>query len=142
MKGWWNPMASSRVLPHVVTIFNYVGKDDDGKPKYQATLLSGVYFREHRAVNGISAPDDYAIAHIFDKGTIASDGRRFLDRYEWDDKLDHTGFWTLRDDGKDYIAEGDVRLFGIYASHAHRIVRVKRNLAGNKRMWGWKVAAQ
>lgn len=90
-------MASSHVLPHVVTIFNYVGKGDDGKPKYQATLLSGVYFREHRAVNGISAPDDYAIAHIFDKGTIASDGRRFLDRYEWDDKLDHTGFRRKQD---------------------------------------------
>ena len=85
---------------------------------------------------------DSIYSTVFAKIHAREQRRRFLDRYEWDDKLDHTGFWTLRDDGKDYIAEGDVRLFGIYASHAHRIVRVKRNLAGNKRMWGWKVAAQ
>ena len=135
-------MASNKVLPHVITVFNYVGKDEIGKPKYQATLLTGTYFREHRAVNGISDPNDYAVAHIFDFGTRASDGRRFVDRFEWDEMADHSGAWTLRDDGKDYVAEGDVRLFGIQASHAHRIFYVKRNLAGSKRMWGWRIAAQ
>lgn len=151
-------MASNWMCPHVVTLYNRNGEDADGIAQYVVTVLNGVYFRESRGVTGLSAPEDQAVAHIFDDivSAVPGDGtqidtslasevpegeRPFMDWDKWEKTTDREQFWTLRDGGTDFIARGDTHELSPKAANAYRITAVKRNDAGSRRMWNWRVTA-
>ena len=163
-------MPTKRMIQHSVTLFNRSGSNPDGSPAYVVTVLSNVYYRENKGVGGMYNPADHAVVHIFDDSVVATPGddtqldtslyeslngesyeraldtpkgeKPYLPEEEWDVCENKEQYWTLHGKGNDYIVRGDASFVPLDYSAARRIVNVKRNQAGNRRMHGWKVTAE
>lgn len=138
-------MASRRVCPHTVTIFNYLGEDGDGNAEYSASVLKYVHAHIKEGIGAKSVADDETRVHIFDS-TFECD-KSYLPESEWlalssEDKKKH---WTLNAKGRDYFCFGD---FGSSESNLpdfnllFRIVGFSRLEMGSKRLHHWKVVAE
>lgn len=141
-------MASKRMLLDSVTIFNYLGEDDDGNALYQPTIIQNVYVRMAQGISlgrtesGVSLqPQDELIAYIFDKGSKAENS--IIPFSEWDALADKSGYWTIHDDGKDLMVIGlptpteeGAPPDGVQVFKASRAIRRK---AGRPRLWHWEV---
>lgn len=161
-------MPSKRMIPHVVTLYNRDGDNEDGSARYVVTVLKNVYRRGDFGVSSISNPADHAVVHVFDMQVSASPGegvtldrslypeevakatpvgrKPFLPENEWAACEHRELYWTLKGDGKDYVTAGDTSSIPasiIFANGlARRITTVKRNCAGSRLMWRWRVTAE
>lgn len=163
-------MPTRRMVPHTVTLFNRSGNNPDGSPSFVVTVLGNVHFRENTGVGGMYNPADHAVVHIFDDTVVATPGdgtvldrsvyeslsedlyeracdtpsgeKPYLPEKEWDAAENKEQYWTLHSKGNDYIVYGDASFTPFDSSVARRIVNVKRNNAGTRRMHSWKVTAE
>lgn len=139
-------MPSRRMTPHVVTLYNRDGDNEDGSARYVVTVLKNVYRRGDFGVSSISNPADHVVVHIFDEQVSAVGGKSFVKEEEWDTCENKDQHWTFQSDGKDYVTAGDTSdtpTAIIFANGlARRITTVKRNCAGSRRMWRWRVTAE
>lgn len=133
------------LLPDSATLYNYLGEDDDGNAVYQRT-----FFSPCRVVLTVGAvmenEDDNICVYLFDMITQATDGknaRSNCDPRAFDTLADKSAYWTLRDDGRDWLAKG------LCASAqppddgtAYALRTAKRNQIGSPRMWHWKVTGR
>lgn len=165
-------MASNRVCPHCVTLFNFMGEDDGGRAMYTSTLLAGVHIHHIEGMGSVDLSKDFTRFHIFDDTTAAQppDGvtidrslfnlspynlRRALDTpegekpyvpyEEWSHTTNKELYWTLNPEGKDYYAIGDHRTTGTeLPTHLtlFRITNFGRREMGSCRMWHWRVESR
>lgn len=134
-------VASLKMLPDTVVLYNYIGEVND-EATYQETVLTRCYcpLNEGADLNlqGKKA-NNSARLYIFDAKTVArsSEGtaRTFLPYHQWKDAADKSAYWTLSDKGTDYILKqgGNTKLRVIGFAH-------KKN--GSRRMWHYEVDAQ
>lgn len=134
-------MATRRILPDTVTVFNYVGEVDDAAT-YQATTIKHCYCPLSEGVqadNRGKRASDRTTLYIFDSASKAYDlegnQRTYLPYNHWKD-LDlnsKKSFWTIGDTGRDYVLKSgcDEKLyFQSFSHHAN----------GSRRMWHFEVS--
>ena len=143
MQGRDNVLTDN--LPDSATLYNYIGEDTDGNALYQRT-----YFNPCRVVLSTGAmmdnEDDNIRAYLFDLKTVAASGdtvRAYCDPRAFDTLADKSAYWTLRDDGRDWIAKGQCSdAAPPENSTAYAVRTIKRNQIGSLRMWHWKVTGR
>lgn len=148
-------MARARMCPHTVTLFNYLGENEDRKAMYSATILYHVHLFDLEGVQGMESTNDHPRMHIFDDQVVAmpSDGtsvylgaynlsllnrlppesipqgeRAFLSFEEWNGLNETTKklFWTLSAEGRDYFAKGEVEISNGKLPEGISLFRVKQ----------------
>ena len=128
-------MASLRMLPHTVELYNRLGEVND-EVMHQRSIITRCYCYSSAASSLTTRgqePKDGAYLYIFDKASIVTDPqtgnvRSFLPYSEWQNQVDKTPYWTLNDD--DYFVMGEQK-FRI-RSHSHKV-------QGSRRMWHFEV---
>lgn len=150
-------MATLRVLPHTVTLYNSLG-EIDYKKSYQITVLEKVYFGYNEGVKSGKTSEDAFTLYYFDNRSAAYnviDGRRisakFLPYHEWYKSLltaptYQRGFFTFSKTGDDYVVRDkvfvdDVKDFARYTDK-FTITHVERYKAGTPRMWHYKCTGE
>lgn len=143
-------MASKRVCPHTITLFNYMGEDAEGKAQYSQTLLQFVHFRDGQGVNSGDTPADSTRLHIFDDTVLSEKG--FMPYTEWValPSEEKPVYWTIsvagaEGGGTDYFAVGDHRSNSMSlptVKELFRITDVIRHAMGRRRMWHWRIEAR
>lgn len=129
-------MASRKILQHTVKLLNYLGEVED-EARYQVTVISNCYCPlllgttlSSQGRNG----NDSARLYAFDAGTKFrnEDGQdvSYIPYSEWKHLEQKDGYWTISDDGNDYILAGEARL---------RITQAVHRKNGGRRMWHWEV---
>lgn len=106
-------MATKRMCPQTVMLYNYVGEVDD-RASYAVTYLHNVKCVSYRGINPTTqgrGEADTAKLYIFDDILYAADTEgnevQYMVYENWK-KLDKkTGYWTLNPDGYDFFYEGD-----------------------------------
>lgn len=138
-------MASKRVCPHTITLFNFVGEDENGNSSYVACVLKNVHCHINEGVGSDGVANDDTRVHIFDD--CVESEKTFLPHNEWlalpDDAKAH--FWTLCPNGKDYFAYGSKALNGTMLPQEctlFRIILVSRRKMGSRRMHHWRIEAR
>lgn len=125
------------------TIFNFIGEDSDGNAVYEKTLLDGC--RVVLSMGAVSEnEDDNLAAYLFDVKTVARSGnivKSYCAPEAYETLIDKSRYWTIRTDGKDWIAKGACDDSGV-PENAFRIRICKRNQIGSQGMWHWKVTAR
>lgn len=143
-------MTGKRMLPHTVTLYNYVGEDTDGKASYVVTVLRNVYCTAQTGTDfdreGKKSTNK-AQLYIFDANSVAesSDGfpKKYLPYSEWLASNHKELYWTLSDQGDDYFAQREIVITRPQdIPCAFRIVNTKRYEAGQRRMWHWTVTGR
>ena len=131
-------MASNRMLPDVVTLFNYVGEIND-KAVYQETTLKHCYcpLNEGADLNRQGKKGkNSARLYIFDRRTIALDElgtkRSYMPYERWKDLDNKSAYWTLSDKGNDYFKKSS-------SNNRLRIEGFSHKVAGSPRMWHFEV---
>lgn len=134
-------MASRRMLPDTVTIFNYIGEVDD-VAKYQATQIKYCYCP---MVDGVMADKkgkktkDSITLYIFDSTSkcMDMDGaiRQFLPCHLWRllSTEDKAQYWTIGDNGKDYVIKNGHTEKLYFQSYSHHV-------NGSRKMWHFEVS--
>lgn len=143
-------MATERMCPHAITLYNFVKVDDDGNDVFSCTFLSSVHVNLGAGTHGVDNPDDEAKVHIFDdlvsaKAADTGARRTFMPYPDWLKSEDKSGYWTLSPQGKDYFVAGTKAVSGTRLptdAELLRIVSVKRLEMGSSRMWHWKIGAR
>ena len=135
-------MATKSVCPHTITIFNYIGEDQDGNAKYTAAVLKYVHAHINEGAGAGDVSKDSTRAHIFDSVTECE--KTFLSHRVWLALPDEekVKYWTLCTDGKDYFAFGEAALFGTKLPDdctLFRINLVARRQIGHRRTWHWRI---
>lgn len=144
-------MAGRRMLPHVVTLFNYAGEDADGRAIYSKTVLRTVYCTAQTGTDfdreGKKSTNK-AVLYFFDTSSVAEseDGapKQFMPYALWvASDSSKEPYWTLSDQGDDYFVQGETDAARPQDVHdAFKIVNAKRYEAGQKRMWHWTVTGR
>lgn len=165
-------MATTRICPHSVTLFNYLGENQNGQAQYACTLLAGVHIFADVGMGNTDLSNDAVRVHIFDDIVAAQptqgvtidknlfnlspfnlaraldtpEGEKpFVPYDEWKNTTDKHQYWTLNPEGRDYIAIGDYRTMQSDLPtycDLFRIVSVGRREMGSRRMWHWRVTAR
>lgn len=130
-------MATKRVCPHTITLFNFTGEDENGNARYNSVLLEWVHVFKKEGINSNNSADDAPHAHIFDDTVIVSSAPNvtldrslynelspyslsralettkgevpFVPYEEWKNTAHQEQYWTLSPEGRDYFALGDQR---------------------------------
>lgn len=134
---------SERVCPHCITLYNFLGEDDDGNAMYASTLLAGVHVYVNEGMGSTDLSNDPTRVHIFDD--TAADEKPFVQFDEWSNASNKEQYWTLNPEGKDYFAIGDHRTTGNALPTEHtlfRITSIGRRQMGSRRMWHWRIEAR
>lgn len=138
-------MASKRACPHTITLFNFVGEDENGNASYAAAVLKNVHCHINEGVGSGDVSNDDTRVHIFDD--CVDSEKDFLPHDEWlalpDDAK--ARYWTLCPNGKDYFALGNKALFGTMLPQdctLFRIILVSRRKMGSRRMHHWRIEAR
>ena len=141
-------MATSRICTDTVTLFNYLGQDENRRAVYQATVLSSVHAAAAEGqIKTASVAEDTLKVLIFDDRLVVSPQREFVPYRAWNSMTadERNGRWTLSPDGKDYLSLGvhetdevghlpeNITLYGIQ--------KVTRHAKGSLRMQYWTVEA-
>lgn len=136
-------MASKRVCPHAITLYNYLG-ETDGKARYARTLITNVHVS---ASGGIAAGDvsrDGVRVYVFDD--VSECEKLYLPCEKWAAGNDHERYWTVHTDGSDYIALGDMPDSDdgtLPTQHTlYKINSISRRQIGSRRVWHWRIEAQ
>ena len=132
-------MATDRICTDTLTVFNCLGRDADRRDHYQATVLHGTH--NAASIGPVTTSQNSADAMktlLFDEKIQTPSGRQFADavRFAIMSRAEQSSHWTLRTDGRDYIAPGEhatddqghlpegVRLY--------RVSRIARHLKGSR----------
>ena len=106
-------MARHRMLPHTITLFNFVGEDENYKSSYMVTILKNVHCVLHKGsvFSTIGTkPNDKADLYIFENYVIATDKdgnkKQYIPPDKWDECTHKERYWTLHDDGTDIFVKG------------------------------------
>lgn len=107
-------MASKRMCPQSVTLYNYVG-EVNRRATYVVTYLHNVKCIVYRGVSSSiqgRGEADTSKLYIFDDILYAANEKneevQYLPHKEWAVLDDKTGYWTLSPDGEDfYISDGE-----------------------------------
>ena len=141
-------MPNKRLLNKSITLFNYIGENDDGKAEYSVTYLDRVAIEK---TTGYSAGTvstnaaDNVILFIFDRQSVAydkyGDRKMFLPYLKWQKSEAKEAFWTIREESqKDFWVEGIVRDTEIKKlPETYRIIRASHLQAGSTRMHHWEI---
>lgn len=131
-------MATKRMLPHTVTLYNYIGEVDD-RAHYQPTVIRHCYAPLKVGVvasNPGRRSSDSGDLYIFDGRSKAysPDGsaRTYLPHDKWMASEEKDKYWTLSDDGKDFYKVTDRDDEVSIRSFSHKV-------AGTKRMFHFEV---
>lgn len=132
-------MGSRRILRDTVSLNNYIGEVND-VATYQETILEHCYCPHDLGISantqGKKATDG-ATLYIFEKNTraLSPEGyaRTFVDSETWEALEDKSPYWTLCDNGRDFIKVDGSNL---------RVTSLSHKVAGSRRMWHYKVAAK
>jgi len=138
-------MASRRMLPDTVKIFNYTG-EKNRVAQYQETTIEHCYCPitfgapvGTRLGGAGKIPDGEGQLFIFDFASKATGpdgaGRSYMPYMDWKNlpEEERTKYWTLNTGGKDYFAKE-----GYEAAH-FKIGHFTHLVAGTKRMWHFEV---
>lgn len=103
-------MTRKRMLPHTITLFNYIGDNENGN-EYAVTIIKNVMCMPAIGTTFTTKGDnsnDYADLYIFENNSIAYDiygnMKTYLPAAQWNELKDKTGFWTLNE--RDYFVKG------------------------------------
>ena len=163
---------SERVCPHCITLYNFLGEDDDGNAMYASTLLAGVHIHVNEGMGSNDLSNDHTRVHIFDDIVAAQppqgveidrslfnltpynlkraldtpEGEKpFVPFDEWSKTTNKEQYWTLSPEGKDYFAIGDYRTTETALPTERTLFRVTtigRREMGSRRMWHWRIEAR
>jgi len=146
-------VASKRVCPHTITIFNFIGEDPEGNAMYAAAVLSNVHAHINEGMGAGDVSNDKTRVHIFDD-TVECE-KSFLPHGEWNalPEEEKVKFWTLCPEGKDYFSQGSLQQYDpATPTNApvtlprnvvlFRIMLISRLQMGRPRMWHWRVEAR
>ena len=138
-------MASKRMCPDTVTLYNYIG-EVGGRATYIKTYLQNVkcivYLGVGTSTQG-RGESDTSMLYIFDDMLYAvnEDGEevQYMPYEEWLKLEDKAGYWTLNFDGDDFYVKGE-RIDAIpKKTKKFRIVGFKRLDQGRPRMAHFEV---
>ena len=136
---------SNEMLPDSATLYNYAGEDAEGYAQYHRTLLMPCRVTLSVGTR-LEKEGDNIKAYLFDAATVASNGeteKSYCDPRAYDTLTDKRAHWTLRDDGHDWIAMGNVSgETPPKDGTAYAIRTVKRNTAGSPALRHWKVTGR
>ena len=106
-------MASKRMCPQTVTLYNYVG-EVGGRATYIKTYLHHVKCIVYRGADTSMqgrGESDTSKLYIFDDILYAANeaGKevQYLPYDEWSQLEDKTGYWTLSAEGDDFYVDGE-----------------------------------
>lgn len=136
-------MATKRMCPHRITLFNFLGEDQEGNAQFSSVLLMNVHVNRKDGVNATNSAADAPHVHIFDDLAESSPEKTFLPFDEWKALSgERDQYWTLNPEGGDYFAVGDHRTAdgrlpdGVAV---YKIINVARRDVGKSRMWHWRI---
>ena len=134
-------MANRRMLPDKITLYNYVG-EEGYNAVFQETVISHCYCPVTLGASEAGAersPTDSADLFIFDFASEATDSEgnkvQYLPCDQWEALPDKAGYWTLREDSKDYFVKDG-------HSSKLKVTKFCHLVAGSKRMWHFEVKGE
>lgn len=142
-------MATKKVCPHTITLFNYMGEDESGRASYSQTLIKHVHYRDGLAVASLHTPADSVRLHVFDDTAYTS--KPYMDYDDWKtlSMQEKQVRWTLpppaQDGGSDYFGLGDLRTGDTSLPTQHPLFRITKSARcqiGRRRMWHWRIDAR
>lgn len=136
-------MATKRVCPDTITVFNFLGENEQGKAMYSSAVLRNVHVHIGEGLGKTHLSNDTTRLHVFD-GTVKA-SKPFLPYSQWKDIVNKDEYWTLNPDERDYFALGKKEMNGEELPTTctmYRINKVVRRKIGQRRMWHWRVEAQ
>lgn len=127
-------MASRRMLPHTVHLFNYIGEVND-EALFQESVIRFCYCVWKEGAGSAKSPSDSAKLYVFDANSIIEDAngkrRTYISPAEWSACSDKGNHFTFSDNGNDYFQfENGEKMFIRSSSH---------KVAGSRRMWHFEV---
>lgn len=140
-------MANKRMLPHTITLFNFVD-EIDYKPVYEITILKNVMCNITQGITPSTRernPNDFADLYIFTKNVEATDINGNLKTYipleQWNECEDKSFYWTINTEGKDFFAKG---IYLDVDDPTEILDATEINSAlyldvGSPRMWHWEI---
>lgn len=136
-------MPSHRMMPHTITLFNYVG-EVNGEATFNKTIIRGVMIDENfgarQSMQGLSA-DDTAALYIFDVNASAESEegfeREYLSHAEWQENEAKSMYWTLCE--KDYFVMGETDVSVPYDIKSFKINHYQRYDMGTRKMRHFEV---
>lgn len=140
-------MASNRMLPDTVTLYNYIG-EKNMIAQYSVTVLANVFcdtdYGAAASQQG-KTPQDNARLYVFDSKIRATSlsgvKKQFLPFDIWQTTNDKNSFWTFNENEKDFFVEGvsEYRTPQENAKHAYAITKAHYFKKGTSRMWHWEI---
>lgn len=140
-------MASKKMLPDTVTLYNYIG-ESDMIAQYSITVLTNVFCDTGYGASATQqgkAPQDTARLFIFDgkvrAESIGGAKKQFLPFDEWEKSNSKKDFWTLNESEKDFFVEGISEYPTPQENHktAYAISKAHYYKKGTSRMWHWEI---
>ncbi|MBR3741035.1 MAG: hypothetical protein IKO94_01180 [Selenomonadaceae bacterium] len=165
-------MATNRMCPHSITLYNYLGEDQDGHAQYNSTYLDCVHVNLKEGITSTNAAEDATHVHIFDDLVIAlppsgivldrslfnlspynlqralktpQGEKPFVPYDEWKGTTNKEQYWTLNPQGGDYFALGDHRQNGTGLPSnitTYKVTKIARFDMGSQRMHHWRIEAR
>lgn len=136
-------MASKRMCPQSVLLYNYVG-EVNGRATYQPTYLHNVKCIVYRGIstsNQGRGENDQSKLYIFDDILYAANEKnkevQYLPHEEWVKLEDKSGYWTLSPDGDDFYFDVSDSL--PHPGKKFKIVGFKRLDQGSPRLVHFEV---
>ena len=137
-------MASRRILVDTVELYNYIGEVDD-VATYQKSIIRNCYCEVkvgvRRSKDSSRTPQDKARLYVFDRGSqvLSPSGEKRsylpLDQFMELKANEKSSYWTLCDEGSDYILKDGYQ-------HKFKITGFSHLKNGSPRMWHYEVDAQ
>lgn len=129
-------MASKRMLPDTVRLFNYI-KEVNDEAVYQESVIHYCYCPVKTGTDANISPSDSAMLYIFDATTIVESAvgvrRTYVTPEEWkSESCIRAEHFTLSDEGKDYFLKGN-------DDEKFCIQHVSHKVAGSRRMHHFEV---
>lgn len=138
-------MASKRMCPQTVTMYNYAGEVND-KASYVKTYLHHVKCIVYRGADSSiqgRGETDASKLYIFDDILFAADSSghevQYISPEEWQRLSDKTGYWTMSTDGDDFYVDGECPEDYPRKEKKFRIAGIKRLDQGSRRMVHFEV---
>lgn len=134
-------MATKRMLPDVVRLYNYVGEIGD-IATYQETVFrccACQYSQGAAPEKSGRKPNGNATLFLFDAQTeaVSPEGnlRTYLPYQQWSTLEDKGPFWTISDEGHDYFRPQNSNTKFLVTSFCHYV-------AGSRRMHHFEVTGK
>lgn len=138
-------MASKRMCPQTVTLYNYVG-EVGGRATYVKTYLHNVKCIVYRGADSSMqgrGENDTSMLYIFDDILYAANESgvevQYLPYDEWKNLESKDGYWTLSTDGDDFYVDGEFVDELPRKTKKFRIVGLKRLDQGSPRLVHFEV---